>query len=908
MTKPVAHIISHTHWDREWYMPYEKHHVRLIKLMDVLLDVLDKDGEFRSFHLDGQTIILDDYLQVRPDRRERLAKLIREGRIVIGPWYILQDEFLTSAEANVRNLLIGHKDAKAFGPVAKIGYFPDSFGNMGQAPQLLLQAGIRNAVFGRGVKPTGANNTVADSAAYESPFSEMIWRSPDGSEVLGILFANWYHNGMEIPADEEEALHYWPERMANAERFAATPHLLFMNGCDHQPVQTDLSAALVTARKLYPGYDFKHSNFAEYIEAVAGAVDKPLTVIEGELRSQRTDGWGTLVNTASARVYMKQENSLGQVLLEKIAEPAVAIAARLGLTYPEHLLDYAWKTLMQNHPHDSICGCSVDEVHDEMMTRFAKSRHVAESLAQDSLKFMADRVDTSIFDDADVPFIVMNYAGIPRTGSVGVELEIVKRPLGLSPTEIYGELEKLDIGGGFVVDEKGNIVEAEIEDLGVRFNYELPDDKFRQPYMARRLRVTLKAEQVPALGYRTYAWRRGSGPSLETGTMPVSGKPGPFALENDYYSIFVNRNGSLTLTDKETGAVYEDLCVYEDVGDIGNEYIFKQDGSGQALTTRDLEAEIRLLPGSSFSTTVEIVHRWEIPAEAEATLRRETTAMVHVRDRTSGRSELKVPLVIKTLVTVEQGSRALQISASFNNQSKDHRLRALFPTNIVTDVHYADSVFEIAKRPIAPAPEWVNPSNAQHQMAFVALDDAERGLAVANIGLNEYEILDDGRNTIAVTLLRSVGELGDWGVFPTPGAQCLGEQEVRLAIIPYSGQAKRSEAAKEAYTFQIPWVSVQTDIRKGELPPVRSWLVWSGEHLALSAVKRGTDSGDTVVRWYNLASEQTELVVTPSGEVAEAYASNILEERLHSLRPDEDGKFRVRVKPFEIVTLLFDRL
>ncbi|NAP00780.1 alpha-mannosidase, partial [Halomonas sp. MG34] len=207
------HIISHTHWDREWYLPYEKHHVLLIKLMDRLLDTLEKDPEFKSFHLDGQTIILDDYLQVRPNRREKLEKYIREGRLHIGPWYILQDEFLTSSEANIRNLQYGMKDAIQWGGISKVGYFPDSFGNMGQGPQILSQAGINNAVFGRGVKPTGFNNMVSDAEQYESPYSEMLWRSPDGSSVLGILFANWYCNGNEVPVDEKQAKQYWEKHL-----------------------------------------------------------------------------------------------------------------------------------------------------------------------------------------------------------------------------------------------------------------------------------------------------------------------------------------------------------------------------------------------------------------------------------------------------------------------------------------------------------------------------------------------------------------------------------------------------------------------------------------------------------------------------------------------------------------------
>ncbi|MCL6459281.1 MAG: alpha-mannosidase [Gorillibacterium sp.] len=922
MKKPVAHIISHTHWDREWYMPYEKHHVRLIALMDVLLDTLEQDKEFRSFHLDGQTIILEDYLQVRPERRERLGQLIRQGRIVIGPWYILQDEFLTSSEANVRNLLIGHEDAKAYGSVAKLGYFPDSFGNVGQAPQLLRQAGIQNAIFGRGVKPTGFNNAVSDSTAYESPFSEMRWRSPDGSEVLGILFANWYHNGMEIPVDEEKALAYWPDRLANVERYASTPQLLFMNGCDHQPVQTDLSAALETARKLYPDYDFKHSSFTEYIEAVEAAIDQPLAVVEGELRSQQTDGWNTLASTASARVYIKQANAKGQILLEKLAEPAAAFAAHLGRPYPSHLFTYAWKTLMQNHPHDSICGCSVDEVHAEMMTRFAKSHDVAEVLAQDSQRFITDHIDTSGFSNSSaVPFVVMNYASLKRSGVVSVELEVAKRSLAdASPAEIHAELERIEIESGIVIDSDGRTVEAEIEDLGVQFNYTLPDDRFRQPYMARRLRVTMGVDKVPGLGYRVYAWQRE--PSLSLPVTPpatsaaqeqlpvdneaylslASQERNP--LENEFYLIHIARNGSLTLTDKETGEIYHDLCIYENVGDIGNEYVFKQDGGMQALTTRELDAEVSVLSRTAYATVVEIIHRWQIPVMADDLLQREVVTMVPISERRSQRSELTVPLVIRTLITIEQGVKALKITASFDNQAKDHRLRALFPSDIGSTVHYADSVFEIAQRPNEPGPQWLNPSNAQHQQVFAALDDAERGLAIAAIGLNEYEVLRDGRNTIAVTLLRSVGELGDWGVFPTPAAQCLGKHTVEFAIIPYASQTKRSEAATEAYAYQIPWVTVQTQIHHGNQPPVHSWLDWCGEHLALSSVKGTAEHAGIFFRWYNLSSDPTELSLFPGmGSTSDWHQSNILEERLHPLEPDADGILRIQVKPYEIVTL-----
>ena len=230
--KKQAHVISHSHWDREWYLPYEKHHCLEVEFMDRLLDTMERDPDFKSFHLDGQTIMLDDYLQVRPEKKELVEKLVKEKRLYIGPWYILQDEWLTGSESNLRNLETGMREAARYGNVSKVGYFPDSFGNMGQAPQILLDAGIDCAAFGRGVKPTGFNNEVAENDNFTSQYSEMFWESPDGSRILGVLFANWYNNGMEVPAEPEEARKYWEEKLAGAMKFASTDHLLFMNGCD----------------------------------------------------------------------------------------------------------------------------------------------------------------------------------------------------------------------------------------------------------------------------------------------------------------------------------------------------------------------------------------------------------------------------------------------------------------------------------------------------------------------------------------------------------------------------------------------------------------------------------------------------------------------------------------------------
>lgn len=911
-----AHIISHTHWDREWYLPYEKHHMRLVQLVDSLLDELDEGADYKSFYLDGQTIIIDDYLQVRPEQKERLEKHIRNGRIVIGPWYILQDAFLTSGEANVRNMQVGHRDAKRYGTPSKIGYFPDTFGLVGQTPQLMLQSGIDNVFFGRGVKPTGFNNTVSD-AGYESSFSELMWEGPDGSKVLGVLFANWYSNGNEIPVDEASARKFWETKLADAEKYASTNELLYMNGCDHQPIQRDLPEAIRMAEQLHPDIEFVHSNFPDYLTALKESAEHELSTVKGELRSQRTDGWGTLVNTASARVYLKQMNQLGQAMLEKVAEPLASYAHLLGHAYPHDQLTYAWKTLMQNHPHDSICGCSVDEVHREMVTRFEKSRHVAEAMIEESTGQIAASVDTSIFASygEDVrPLITFNTTGWERSGVVQIELDAARIYFrdGMSLEGMAAQMNNVDLSGRILVDEKGAHVSCTVEDLGLQFGYDLPDDRFRQPYSCRRVRITFEAENVPALGLKAYAWVRSEAQedSVSNGTAVRSGER---SMENEYVAVTITDNGSFTLKDKRTGRTYQDLGVYENVGDIGNEYMFKQPENEAALTTKELSAGIQIIEDTPYRVSYEIIHDWEIPASADEVLDREQRELIYYPYRKAQRSKQTTTLRIRTTLSLSRSGKGVHVQTTFNNQAKDHRVRALFPTDLETAVHHVDSMFEIATRDNVPAPEWQNPSNTQHQQSFVDVSEEQAGLVVANLGLNEYEVLQDGRNTIAVTLLRAVGELGDWGLFPTPEAQCLGEHSFQMEIIPHDGSGASSDAYIEAYQFQVPWTLVQTDVHSGTVSSTHTPFAWQGEGLAFSSLKVNEESGDLMMRWYNMKPDTSllSLVANELNTNEEAYKSNILEEKGEKLVSSSNvstnlfrGKqWSIPAGPCEIVTV-----
>lgn len=870
--KTTVHVIPHSHWDREWYIPFEHHRARLVALLDSVLELLESD-EYSSYHLDGQTIPLEDYLEIRPQKREILEKHVREGRLKVGPWYVLQDTYLTGSEANVRNMLWGTRIAEKFGGVCKIGYLPDAFGNAGQFPQLLKQAGMKAAVFGRGVKLMGRDG-VSDLEHLCPRCSEFLWQSPDGSAIPSIYFANWYSNGMEIPTEPGKAKVWWDSRLAAARKYAATSHLLFMNGCDHQPVQKDLPAALETARKLYPDIEFVHSAMDDYADAVLSNLEEPLETVAGELEGQQTDGYGTLRNTASSRWYIKALNRRNETLLEKQAEPMAAMASMAGISVDGDLFDYAWKTLMQNHPHDSICGCSIDAVHSEMETRYHKSIQLTQWILDKSRRELAEKLAVP---DADAAFVVWNPGAWARTDVVEavVCVERLYASDAGSPQKAYAELAKYPAKEYVLLDCEGNEIPCRIEDLGAQFGYDLPDDRFRQPYYERQVRMIFEAEEIPAFGYAVYSLKEGVQRSKQ-GSL-VSGER---VMENDMIRASINEDGSVDLLDKRTGRNYAGLGVFEDVGDVGDEYVFQQ-SLGDAITTRGIPAKVTLVEDTHARAAFRVEHVMKVPACADPIIFEYMHRMCWREERSIARSEEMVDLKIAVTYSLSRSGKQVEVHVELDNNARDHRMRMLFPTDVGGDSHYADSVFDLLKRTDVPGPNWTNPSCCDHMQMYVAAADAKGGLGVSNRGQYEYEVLDD-RKTLAVTLLRSVGELADWGVFPTPEAQCRGAFEAELALIPLENESAVVEGYRMANVFQTKLGS--TSIRKtsGALPAMHSFLRWSGEGLICTCFKNAVDGKGYVMRLFNAGSEPTTLNISTEGSV---YRSDILEKRGAVINP-----------------------
>ena len=847
--KKTLHIIPHSHWDREWYLPFEKHRVRLVELFDTLIKVMEENPDYTYYHMDGQYVVIDDYLEIRPQMRDRLLALVRAGRIQVGPWYILQDEYLTSAEANVRNMLYGLKLCREIGaePV-ETGYFPDAFGNISQAPQIVRGFGFDNAVFGRGLNDVGSDNQIIKQNGITT--SELIWRGADGSEVMGVMFANWYHNAMELPADPDALRDRLAGIVGSTSRFALTPHLLGMNGCDHQPIQTDLHRVIALANEVQDEVTVKQSNFTDYVEALR-PYKETFPVYEGEINGQLSAGACPLICTASAHVDIKQKNHDTQHLLERISEPASLISKLNGGSYDGDLFLYAWKKLMQNHPHDSICSCSCDEIYEEMKTRFAKAYACGEELLDGALDHLAATVNTN-GTEGDYAILVLSLE--PNRSVLTVNANV---DLDLSD----------DTATIAIFDEQGREVPAKVTLIPNQFTYTLPKDRFRQPRYVNRFEVEMQVESH-GIGYRVFSVRK-QAPTVKTAVSYTAD-----AMENEFLVVQFNRNGTVDVTDKRTGRTYAGQNLFEDTRDVGNLYNYVQPEGDVAVTTADVEATISLYEVTPWSVTFKATVPMAIDAD------------------------------ITTYVTLSDKVARVDFKTVVTNRMENHRLRALFPSEIQTDSVYAEGQFDVVRRDITPSEFWKNPCNAQRVQAFVTLesDNGTEALMVANRGLCEYEVLRDGHNTLAVTLLRASGEIGDWGVFPTPLGQKKGNWTLEYSMIPYATDG-RAEAYREGYTFSYPAVvAMGTPKHEGTLPAAAEYVRFDNEYIRMTAFKKAEDRNTAILRLYNTTAETVTLTMEVSPVFKGAKLTNLAEERQADLAI-ADGKIVLEIPAKKILTV-----
>ena len=782
-------IVSHSHWDREWYLSHAKHNYRLVKFFDDLIEAMEKDERFRYFHLDGQIVIIEDYLAVRPEMEEKVRKFIADGRWEIGPFYILQDEYLINGESSVRNALYGMQVCEKYGKPAMIGYFPDAFGNISQVPQLLRGFGMDNAFFGRGITLTAADNQV-----FKMPrnYSEITWRGADGSEVVGVQFVQWYHNCMELPEDGEALKEKLTPIHADLTECSKTPYLLGFNGCDHQPAQVNIGAVIEKANEVC---DFKvsHTTLEQYIEKVLPYKDD-FFVYEGEIAGQNGNGYGTLINTASARTDIKVKSNRAEHALQTMAEPLSVMAMLNGLTYDSDILNYAHKKLLKSFPHDSICSCSCDEVNYKVILRLSEAYDTAAYLSEDVKKDLANLLNTKKQDGVCV--VVFNTDVTSKKGVVNVTLEYDEKDLPKNPV---------------LVDANGKRINARFTAPIKTKKFKLPYDSFRVVYETYEMQVEFIADIADGLSAATYYVQDGA--AMQADGFVATKE----YCENAYVRLQFNNDGTFDLLNKANGVTYKNQNRFELTPDCGNEYDFKPDG------------ETRII--SNNGATVELVEYNALKAVYEICV------------ATEGMN-------LRSYVTVYADKKEINFTTKVENRLKNTRLRATFESNPNAKYVYAEGQFDLIRRNIQPAASWQNPDNSQRMNTFftVGKDEGE-GLLIATKGLYEYEVYRDGKNTMGITLLRAVGEMGDWFYFPTPDAQMQGEYEYSYCLIPFDKDF--ATAVSNGYDFTYPKLFAMQSANHDGVDALNGVHVETDGTLLLSAVKKAETSDEVIVRMYN---------------------------------------------------------
>lgn len=890
-----AILVSHTHWDREWYLTYNRFRVNLVEVVGKVLDSLENDPQFKNFVLDGQCAVLEDYLEAAPEQRERVAGHIRSGRLAVGPWYILPDEFLVSGEATVRNLLFGKKVTAPFGEVQKVGYMPDSFGHIAQIPQILKLAGIDSFIFSRGM------GNESDDLGWL-----FRWAAPDGSEVLAVNQCDSYCNAAGLGF--EEIWHAHTRRDVNLklvtekvstlfnkmdQRPGAWPALL-NNGCDHFPPQQDFPAVMETLRASFPDTTFSHGRFEDFLEmARSHTPDDERTVITGELLNGRDNL--ILSGVWSARMYLKQENEICQNLLCRYLEPLAAMAHfTYGDQYPAGLIDTAWRELLRNHPHDSICGCSTDAVHKDMDTRFAAVRQTGEQL----LSRLMDRLTPTFARvEADDRVTVISVANpLPIRRDEVVQRLVILQPLGY-------DLDRLRL-----VDEDGMEVPFRIAERhflerfwGIDYRAELfcndqlaiMDtylDKFAERIIGTEddkhekdcfLHIQFLAKDLPALGHRQYFLQNEHGetkapePDLVTANFVDTG----VVLENGKIKVVLNPDGTFDLTDKNTGRVHAGLNILEDTEDTGDEYDYSHAEIGGTVFSAGQEGNVSILECSGLQGCAEAKLRLNIPRSLN-------------RDRKS-RQDRMARCDVRVRLTLRSDSGRVDVETDFNNHAFDHRLRVWFPTGIKTDQVISDGNFLLNQRPLKRPtdPDWDQPAPPTWpQQDFSACQDSQSGLVIFNRGLPEFETWkgDDGCAIYALTLLRCV----DWlsrDDFPTrkntnagptlytPDAQCYGRHTFRYAVAPYSGDLLEAGVKDMSECYRVEPTTHQ-GVADQLRPGGGSLFEKSDPRVAVTAIKKAEGSDTLIIRLCNLATTQVTENLCFGQAVLEACHVNLLEE------------------------------
>ena len=931
----TGHVVSHTHWDREWRYPMWQTRLMLVDLMDELIELLES-GKYPGFLLDGQVIPVLDYLDIRPEMTDRIKALVSSGKLQIGPWLTLPDKYPVDGEALVRNLLVGIRCAEKLGGATMLGYTSFGWGQTAQLPQIYDGFGIDVAMIGKRV------------GIKRAPNCEFIWTAPDGTELLTTRFGelgrqnfylkihllalfgmdylsdewryDWVNGGTayhRADKDQMEQDHFRLDAPVKCHFESITPEeieetwkstrdsflendRLMMDGCDYAAGQPMIGRILEHINKVDadPQRQWVHTTMPEFVEVLKGKIDRSkLAVVEGELRDGPAGS--STANALSTRLYLKRRNKKAQNMLIRFAEPLTVVASLYGADDQGRLIGKAWDYLLKSHPHDSINGVTQDKTAKDVDYRLNQVIDISQTLGNRAMQELVSRIDMSGFSDEDILVAVFNPLPYPCREVLESWINLPRKKM----PDVFGGAYGLQL-----FDAEGCPVDTQWQGCSDQ-DYPVAELHTRAfPYYSQRHRIFFDTGTVPACGYKVFRavlvekeqhidggvkWNNSI---ASTGNLLKA----PDVLENEFLRVDMNPNGTFNLTDKRSGGIYKKLNYYQDCGEHGNYWVNKNPMFDQGYTSLGSTAQIWSEESGPLQATLVSEVAIDLPSRGIIGEQR--------------RGDKLVPLTIRTSVTLRAGAGQVEVNVEFENRHEDHCLRVMFPTGLSKATHAdAGGHFTVDHRPIrpqGPTQDSVWPGMATlPQNNFLDISDGQSGLAFINDSLTEYEVLDNDDRTVALTLLRAVK---NWictervgSDFPSQkGGQCLGQHKIRYAIVPHKGNWQSANIPLVAEQFNVPSIPVQTRRHTGSLSgKEKSLFEIDNTKLRFSTLKKSSDRDTIIVRLYNPTDEKQKGYLKFSVPLANAWLTNLNEERHGNIDLTDNNYVPVAVDTQRIVTV-----
>lgn len=858
-----------THWDREWYKQFQGFRYNLVKMFDNLIEALENDN-IEVFTFDGQTVVLDDYLQIKPYNKNRIIQLIKRGKLKVGPWYVMPDELLVSGESLIMNFLFGKRISEEFGTEPyKYGYMNDIFGHIGQMPQLLSDMNIKSAYLGRGAGKESQN------------YTNFLWEAPDGSQCFAYKdrYADFKRAFDEDNLDTKGCINFLKDKCD------LTENVIMLYTDDHMDIDKSAMRFEQIKNELKGSANTYDCTLCAGMEHIAKSVTEFKHILpkeKGELifTAETENQFRSVTDSLSSYYSLKRENDLCQSLLKDKLSPILAAARISNIDFDMEFYRLAYEYLLKNQPHDSICGCSTAEVHEDMLYRYSQVYAISDAIISNiknrMYKSLSESENNKINEISEFYTTVFNYDPIDFNGVFVTDIAF---PINWS-NKFTDNARYQQINGFDVTDKNGEKVEYQI----LKFtNSVIPETS---PYDPPRDVYTVAIKgKLKAFGGTFFKITKG-GKSYFRKKLADS----ELKAENRYIILQIESDGSITMTDKESGTVYKNLNTFTEEGEMGNGWFSDRPFNNNIIVSSiSADTLIETIHNGALVKTFRITKNLIIPKSADY--------------NRFARDNQYTDMKIITDVTLRADSKNLEFETTVYNNASDHKLRVEFPTMINSNCYYASQAFDFVKRPVGITPEgagfYEQEAYEKNTSGIIIVKDANNNHGLSFIGKEGFHQCGvSNSGVITAVMLRCFGRIMFNENLKNDKAQLHGMHKFRYALSVETDFAKLCNEKKTV-------MNIFDSINTSDNHPV-SELIKVKDNIVPSIIKPSENGKGIIIRFYNPTDEQQNAEILFGFNTQNTKRVNILEEYLSDITSN-GNVLTVNLPPHKITTIYTEK-